>query len=402
MFAQGTLFESRKIQGVVSLGGTPPNNLTFSHIRPDEGKPRPSGFSFRIAEGASCTKMVEHLKQCPRPHQGGRRGIITRFSSSSRMRMLQRLNSIQRDEVRQVMFLTLTVPSQDKCSFKEIGRHLSAMLKRMHRHWRGKNFSVIWKKEPHKSGWPHLHLLIFWMSEAPAVEPDSRGRVDHGDVFDWIREAWADVVKSVHTKHEERGINLQVMQKWEGVISYTGKYLAKMNDAEGDPIKTAESDGVGRIWGVDNAAGLPVKFSDRVTSSRTGKRVRRILRKLQQRKRARLMFKAPGSGWVFIPEHVRGELKSSMALNQARARQYGWKEKVFVPQCGVTRVTPVWVEVEETTSRGVRRWREMADESVERHMFTSHVSFAKSADVTRLIDHFERLEKWEDEHRVPW
>lgn len=184
----------------------------------------------------------------------GRRGVITGFSPSSRRRLMDLLNSINRQAVKHLpLFITLTYPAVWPQSAATWKRHLDNWLKRLKREW--PDVSCIWRLEFQKRGAPHFHILAFGCRFLPAK---------------WVAEAWYSVVGSGDKSHLGAGTQVKRVASWRGVVWYAAKYMSK----EG-----ALPSGVfpGRLWGVHNRHLLPIEMLTFVLTFGAYFRARRVM-----------------------------------------------------------------------------------------------------------------------------
>jgi hypothetical protein len=295
--------------------------------------------------------------------------------------MLECVGSIDRRAVAAVMFVTLTVPTGE-ADWQSIERHRSAWVKRFVRKWGKLGWFMIWKKEHHKSGTPHLHALVFWIDQPPALSAFRH----------WNDRAWARVVKSMNPHHQRVGCRVEMMQGWNGVTHYCSKYLAK--DQEGLIGDT------GRIWGIVRRSMMPVSVRVVQLSPAVGKKVRRALLKLQQRKRRRWLVKFDGK-WQALRaqfEQVkiaggrwrRGRLLQSVDDLVHSFSVAGIRLKQMRPRCLVNRKVPVWVECSERPGR-VEKFED------ETHAFCSSLHFVEPVQVDRLVTFFQSQSAADDE-----
>ncbi len=178
---------------------------------------------------------------------GGLRGEVMEFSRASRRRMLDLLNSINREQVPSPLFITLTYPDEFEGSGEVWKAHLKAFDKRLVRRWG--DAAVIWRLElmDRKTGKnagkiaPHFHLLVFL-----EVEPS--------EMYSWLSRAWYEVVGSGDDRHLLAGTRVERMHSWRGVLSYASKYMAKPEQLVGGV------DSPGRFWGVRRRNLLPVEI----------------------------------------------------------------------------------------------------------------------------------------------
>lgn len=193
------------------------------------------------------------------PVRRGDRGIISRFSAGSRLRLLRKMNKIDRNRVKpaSIWMLTLTYPGRWVADPAVWKRDLQTLRKRIDRTW-GK-MGAYWKLEPQRRGAPHFHLLMFTpvnmhdgmtltgyrMHQGRRISRWRGGQVNQ--FAQWIKTAWAAVVGSDDPAHVQAGTSVEPLESFKGAVAYAGKYLGKscffVDPDTGEELK------VGRFWG---------------------------------------------------------------------------------------------------------------------------------------------------------
>lgn len=340
--------------------------LSKAHKWPLGPERQVGNFVVRSARGGSWCEIRQIGESRLGSGGGGCRRQVKGFSRASRLNCISTINKIDRRQVGQVWFLTLTVP-RGEADWKEIERHRRAWFKRLRREYRGRWFSV-WKKEAHKSGTPHLHALLFWLEAPP----------DLGAFKAWNDDAWADVVKSDNPHHRRVGCRVEVMRGWNGVAAYTAKYLTK--DQEGLLGET------GRIWGVERREEMPRDLAEEEVAQDEGNRVKRCLRKHQQRKRTTWHVWDDSAGrWYRIrPSKQAGTVDEQVR----RYQQIGVRVKRKRPRLTYTVSVPLWYE--EIEVRSGRETRRMVQDGEQLHSYTPAMHFVDADTVARLVEFFRR------------
>lgn len=189
---------------------------------------------------------------------GGVRGAVRGFSKESRRRMLQWLQTIDRERAGFPLFVTLTYPRQWPGDTRRWKRDLSVWLARLKRAlpdaW------AVWKLEPQMRGAPHYHLLVFGVDSLPK---------------EWLSRTWYEVVGSGDERHPRAGTQVQRVESWRGVTAYAAKYLAKELGA----LPPMWQQGVGRWWGVHRRSRAPREAMDVGLTDAVFCRIRRVLRR---------------------------------------------------------------------------------------------------------------------------
>lgn len=181
-----------------------------------------------------------------------KRGKVTEFTPSSRMRLLQVLARLSPPESRgyrfKVSFLTLT--TREVYTIKEFKEFMVIFFKRAKRKY--PTMSIVWRAEYQKRGAAHCHLILY---NAPWIDKKK------------IQAVWGDIVGE-----DEPFTRIEKIRSYKHLIRYASKYVAKVGGAGGfnsgakttaaknGIAKTTEPDG--RVWGVYNRACLP--FADEI------------------------------------------------------------------------------------------------------------------------------------------
>jgi hypothetical protein len=229
--------------------------------------------TFTIFEGSNYAKISNPL---PAKSGGGMRSNITTFSSGSRKRLLDTAQQINRQKILQnPLFVTLTYPSIFPHNHRVCKRHLDTLSKRLDRIFR--NYFVIWRLEYQveggtRRGAPHYHLLFFFR--------DSHSRVRNIKRFrQWLALAWYQIVDSKDIKHFHAGTQADFIRNWRGVIYYTGKYIAKVNQTG---VPDIMEDHPGRFWGIFGRSNMPIDETYFEIPDDMFYNIRRIFRKVYE------------------------------------------------------------------------------------------------------------------------
>lgn len=213
------------------------------------------------------------------------RGEIGPFSAESRRRLLDRLNSIDREAIpsENVWFTTLTYPGSGWPSeFTVWKRQLETWWKRFQRQYLeeygvqvGPDFvaaTLIWKLEYQRRGAPHYHLLLIWLDRSPNI----------AEFREWLARSWAEVVagrgNEVDPDHLAAGTQCDRAEKWGGVSAYAAKYCSKQTQQLIDR-ETGEIYKNGRWWGCKALRALPVQMKSEALTEAQSVMMRRVLQK---------------------------------------------------------------------------------------------------------------------------
>jgi hypothetical protein len=200
---------------------------------------------------------------------GGIRDRVRGFSRESRINLLRRLASINRDAFKaskgRIVFVALTYPYEYPEDPERCKNHLKALRKRLQR--RFGDFSAFWRMGIQRRGAWHFHLLLFvGPSFGPIVE-----------LRRFVSRCWYEVTGRVSEGHLRAGTRVEAAKKWRQATSYVERYLAK-------PEEFPEGLETGRIWGIWNKELLPVRWETAEVSVKDAFRIRRVYRKLAKRK----------------------------------------------------------------------------------------------------------------------
>lgn len=304
--------QDRSVEGFAGPGvcGSPaagageagPLGLSLSHTWPDVEIPV-GKFGLRIAEGGRCCRIRESMPPRPSPFPDKKRGQVRGFSAGSRSRMLEFLQCVDRAKVAGLYFGTLTIPAGRQCTWAQAEAYRRAWVKRFRRRWGSSGWFMVWRKEAHSSGLPHLHFILFWLGHVPHLVNQFRP---------WNDDAWAEVIGTAVTSSVRTECRVELLKSWNGATMYCAKYMAKV-DEQKLPART------GRMWGVENRKLVPRRISFLGLEHKPGCQVRRQLRKYRARCSRRWKVHVPGQGWKFLQP---GEAGDSMA---GAARRAGYK-----------------------------------------------------------------------------
>lgn len=157
------------------------------------------------------------------------RGRITTFSRASRRRLLNLVNSVNRERAPLPTLVTLTYPSTWPKSPRVWKKQLDNFRSRLVRRY-GK-VPAVWRLEYQRRGAPHFHLLVF-------VE------LEMDDLIPFVSRSWYEVVGSGDERHLAAGTRCERVRSWRGAVSYAAKYL-------GEPERLQlDQEPPGRVWGV--------------------------------------------------------------------------------------------------------------------------------------------------------
>jgi len=192
---------------------------------------------------------------------GGKRGVVSGFSSASRRRMMRKIAKMER--ANKPLWFDLTYPDEfykDRYNGKRLKEeHLKKFFQRLE--YLFPEVGLIWKLEyqSRKSGlhvgkfFPHFHMLVWGLN----------GK----DVF-YLRKKvafiWWDICGKLSDDHLEAGTSVERIRSTRGVFWYASKYMTKTVEDMREFDQDAQA--VGRWWGVKGSENLPFSLCKVLTS----------------------------------------------------------------------------------------------------------------------------------------
>lgn len=227
----------------------------------------------------------------------GKRSLVTEFSRSSRLRLLQKMATIKPSKDFKAVFLTLTY-GQRFPSPREAKRHLDSFLKRIARRY--EKVSAFWRFDFQKRGAPHFHLLLFGLPFlAKETVKTWWGEIIGRDYWDYSR----NIVEPPFTR-------IEFVRSHKQASSYVSKYVAKREGSgfnigsyltvEGKfihPLTGEECGSIGRWWGVFNAEALPLADCVEIVANGIGMKAVMTLKRALAATRWRV---DPDNRWGFF------------------------------------------------------------------------------------------------------
>ncbi|MFT4177481.1 MAG: hypothetical protein QM627_12615 [Luteolibacter sp.] len=201
-----------------------------------------------------------------------KRGEITSFSDKSRRRLMRELHKMKVSSTAYTSALTMVRSEGDDVEL--LNEWIMAAFARLKRRFcnvsRFSKVSMFWKRECHKSGVIHYHLIIF------GVENDALRTDFHG----WLVRQWNGLLSpylSEEKREEHRWWHARPenMEEVRG-MAYFVKYVGVPEEA--GALK-------GRWWGMLNAEALPVSpQSEAELDRKAAAMMNRIARKVRQKR----------------------------------------------------------------------------------------------------------------------
>jgi hypothetical protein len=266
-----------------------------AHIPPPKAPPRAQ---LQYAEGGSLAKLSFHKRKgdnrlpnlLPEDSEGsegndgsrqgtkkggGRRGEVTGFSDSSRLRFSRETASINFDACRgKVFFLTLTYPRGQSPTDPQVRKtQLEKLHKRLDRRY-GK-VPGFWRLEfthDHSGITPHYHLILF-LEEKLSNKSLTECR-------NFVAECWYEVCGKISNDHLAAGTQLKRITSRRDWVRLS-KYIAKKEKVQGQSLPPE------RRWGKWHKDLLPVTWQTVELPREEAMATRRVLRKQSGTNRAK-------------------------------------------------------------------------------------------------------------------
>lgn len=259
------------------------------------------GYGITIYEGGTLLHLEAPTFKSKIVYEEGRnRGSITDFSYKSHQNLKRTVFGIDIRLAGLPLFGHLTYPGEFTGDARRWKRDLDTWIKAIVRKW--PEIWGPWKLEFQQRGAPHFHVLLWGGPEMETMEvydvqkrrmiriarPDS---MKNREIYDWFSNTWYRIVGSGDEKHLRSGTTIQPIQSVNGVLHYTAKYLAKMEDGKFTPPEF-----VGRFWGKIQKKKWRVSKTRYELPAKVAYRISRVLRKLHERAAKRVAAVARGKG----------------------------------------------------------------------------------------------------------
>lgn len=229
-----------------------PAGLVYTHII---GRETVATLPIRDAQGATFTvwrkgwkvktTLVDKLQTPFSKRGGGARGLVKGITPQARRRLRQTLAGV--DCAAPCLFITLTYPAGDApTDAARLKADLARFGKRFVRQFpRG---SFVWVLELHKSGVPHLHLLVWGATPAEY-------RAWYRELRAWAPTAWYEACRTGNREHLGAGVRLEYPNKpGQGLNEYLAKYCSKGRLVDGAGV---DAPAWGRWWGKVHQVAIP-------------------------------------------------------------------------------------------------------------------------------------------------
>jgi len=225
---------------------------------------------------------------------GGIRSKITSFSSSSRLRAIKRINSVDTQSISaRPVFLTLTYPANFPRSHVTIKRHLDLFIKKLLRIH--PDVCAFWRLEyqPGRLA-PHFHMILIFPKNTRPIKNIKWFRR-------WLARAWYMSNKCDDIKNLRAGTQADFIRSWKGVLYYTSKYIAKACTENASDVM---DDTPGRFWGIVNRFQWPIYPEEISINRRVFIKMNRVFRKyVKAHSRYKRTFRNNGTGtFCFISD----------------------------------------------------------------------------------------------------
>ena len=208
-------------------------------------------------------------KQARGPRRGGGKRSRSRgMSKNAKAVAVRCFKSIDQRRIESTWFMTNTLPSNFYCPIHEFKRILERYFARLTRAF-GDRLAWYWAIEPTQAGQWHLHMIAFWVKDAPTQ------KARWLKFREWNDKAWHQATKVPDEAHLRAGCRIEAARSWKGVTCYLSGYLS--------PQKWSHYDGpdTGRVHGLRNGGILPVDPVDHAMTPRAVAMLRRLTAKLR-------------------------------------------------------------------------------------------------------------------------
>lgn len=177
-------------------------------------------------------------------------GDINTFSKSSRRRCLRLLNRIQTSKLSPAIFVSCTYRhgqnDYDDFQYKFHKLFLPKLKKIL------KKPCWLWRLEPHETGYPHFHLIIWSELKNFNIKSEYYKRQ--------IRRAWRSAIEQYDRAAELYSCDIKDCDTFNSVRRYVSKYVAKEPDQNNLKV-------TGRRWG--RSKNLPVNTISEMNITRS-------------------------------------------------------------------------------------------------------------------------------------
>lgn len=161
-----------------------------------------------------------------------KKGDINTFSKKSRHRMLSILNRMKTATYNAPLFITLTARHGEQSPEDFRDKYFRKFLKVLHKYIG--HFHYIWRLEPHKDGYPHIHLMLWSLVAKEQYAPEV--------AIQKIKRLWWAIIQDSTPAAKQHSCNCKVVSDRRGAMKYLSKYIAK-EDGQ-NPLRVS-----GRRWG---------------------------------------------------------------------------------------------------------------------------------------------------------
>lgn len=252
--------ESGKIRRTTGDGDT----ACHSVIVPEKTLKKEQGLRLKVWKGANLMELervkspkyeIDEPEKEEEKKKKPKRGKVTGCTKAAMRRMRKDMAKV--DASQDARSSCLTYPQQEKhlCpNAKESKKHLQILQK-----WCDNKFpwlGLYWKREPHKSGITHYHLLYFLNGRSDAEVWEAMKQV----LFEWCCITTGSGSGFPAVEHEKQLLwhlderNYEKVQEGMSFFNYLGKYLSKGSNEVPDGY---DNEGGGNWWGRFNKKAIP-------------------------------------------------------------------------------------------------------------------------------------------------
>lgn len=177
-------------------------------------------------------------------------GDIHTFSKKSRIRLLRVMHQLNTPNLSNPAFITLTARHWRKTPEEFRDCFLNGFLPKL-KYFFGP-IAYIWRLEPHKSGYPHIHLMVWAYKSGQKLT--SKCRVEAAKRY------WWELIEDTSPAAQKHSCEIKQCDSRRMVMSYVAKYCAKEDGGRGLSI-------TGRRWGRSHNLSTAPIFRCKITAA---------------------------------------------------------------------------------------------------------------------------------------
>lgn len=263
------------------------------------------------------------------PPDGGRVGCptgrsgspVTGFTAKARRQMRWVWNALPWDDLDRLTLITLTYPADWRGCCPDgtaLKGQFRAFRERWRRNWEAPRGAWVLEFQPrayrpaHQQYAPHFHLYVELPEDAKLWHDGNSG----GEVWDWARQAWWEIVKSGDVSHRYRGVHVRPCFYGPYAdrtdVKRVGDYFWRESGKLGQKVAPGGFEGVKRwdVWGMK-----PVETHQEVSEAEFVK-LRRVLRR-KRNEVAGVKVRIRDQGGQLVPRRREKSLDGVTVTNLA-------------------------------------------------------------------------------------